>query len=226
MVSLTSFRRRRQLSPQTSIITQLLSLWPLSLVSSRAEEREEIVVANTHWDDRGVLSRTESAGVILDQIDKLVKAGKIKTDQLVILVGDLNSPDWEDGYRRLTGDRYNNDSSGYNEPEAKEQRTTFLDSRHSLQLAQPRSVSLRGTPLMHSRYGELSTFTGFTVPPQTGIIDVILHLDNGVVAGAKEGNPSWKVVRFGVVPNEFEDGVGGIRSSDHRLVVAAFEKLG
>lgn len=55
----------------------------------------------THWDDRGVLSRTKAAEIILDYVSKLGAEGK-----LVVLLGDLNSPAEEDGYRTLTGRRY------------------------------------------------------------------------------------------------------------------------
>jgi hypothetical protein len=194
-------------------------------------------VACTHWDDRGPMSRTESAKLILAKIDELVPRGK-----LVVLLGDLNFPSGEKGYQILTGRRYLSNATTAEKDGGK--LTTFRDARHELSLAKPHS-STPGSPLLHSYvsfdhfylvkkanlttegshrrpFGDLNTFTGFASTDTAKIIDFVLYLDNGVVS--EKGG--WRVSRYGVMPNHFHDGEGRMLASDHRLVVASFEKVG
>lgn len=115
--------------------------------------------------------------------------------------------------------------------------------------------------MSHSAYGPHNTFTGFTPSDTPKIIDFILLFDNAAFvsphltpspssdasfldaddpdelsaslsADSKDGAQTrWKVGRYGVVPNFYED-VGGRREgrdavivSDHRLVVVALEQI-
>lgn len=110
------------------------------------------------------------------------------------------------------------------------------------------------TSSLHSRFGPYNTYTGFEPSDVAKVIDFVLPLGNGafvpaspsvtssVPASSQTPAPSapeqqtrWRVTRYGVVQNFFED-VGGRRGkdqdddkdamilSDHRLVVAAFEE--
>lgn len=110
------------------------------------------------------------------------------------------------------------------------------------------------------RFGPLNTYTGFEPSDIPKVIDFVLPLGNGAFLpsssrppppdsasdpepglGAEAAQPKWRVQRYGVVPNFFED-VGGRRGgpdsgsrqegacdamilSDHRLVVAAFQEV-
>lgn len=59
--------------------------------------REHVHAINTHFDDRGVVSREKASGVILERLAPLMAKG-----ELILLTGDLNSEDSEGGYRVLT----------------------------------------------------------------------------------------------------------------------------
>ncbi|GAA6062443.1 hypothetical protein JCM10212_003317 [Sporobolomyces blumeae] len=235
---------------------------------------EQVIVANTHWDDRGLVARTESAKLILDLVMGEAKqngttdAGVVP---LVVLVGDLNSPAEEEGYQVLTGRRYLRESSTEAGPKA------FRDSRHEIAT---RRSGLGGPGALSGPFGPLNTFTGFTPSDVPKIIDFVLVLDNAafappaappasnpvepvdssfldaddadeVLASISKPNEQvplnqdeasnarssrqtrWKVSRYGVVPNFYED-IGGRRPSgsddalivsDHRLVVVTMEEV-
>ncbi|GAA5963284.1 hypothetical protein JCM3765_005787 [Sporobolomyces pararoseus] len=247
-------------------------------------ELEEIIVANTHWDDRGLEARTESAKLILKVLDdeaKNVTREENGKEPLVVLLGDLNSPAEEAGYQALTGGRYL-------EQKLSGDGKTFWDSRHEVAT---RKTSLAGPGALSRPYGPLNTFTGFVPSDEPKVIDFILVRDNFAFAPPnhdfptlpveeavdttfldaddpdevlasipepsavaessreKEGIASststesllsssttrqtrWKVSRYGVVPNFYED-VGGKRGSeedglivsDHRLVVVGLEEV-
>lgn len=55
------------------------------------------------------------------------------------------------------------------------------------------------------------------------IIDFVLLLDNAAVATQATDGKGWRVNRFGVVPNQFDDNDEKMLISDHRLVVAGLE---
>lgn len=100
--------------------------------------------------------------------------------------------------------------------------------------------------LSRSRFGPLNTYTGFLPSDSAKVIDFIMPYSNTAFlsssspppsvliddASEDEPSPRWKVYRYGVLPNFFED-VGGKRGneadavliSDHRLVIVAMEEV-
>lgn len=110
-------------------------------------------MANTHWDDRGLKAREESAKLILARIEQEIRGGKaegenssVAKEPLVILLGDLNSPAEEAGYQVLTGGRYPAASSSSSALKVGDDGRSFFDSRHELvvrgsKLAAPGAVS-------------------------------------------------------------------------------------
>lgn len=100
---------------------------------------DEIIVANTHWDDRGLEARTNSAKLILELVREEMKESQVNgKEPLVVLLGDLNSPAEEKGYQVLTGDRYKKKEEKKID-DGKEK--AFWDSRHELAT---RKTSLAG----------------------------------------------------------------------------------
>lgn len=197
-------------------------------------KRDDFYVLNTHWDDRGLLARGESAKVILNEVERLLQEEErrlgSKEFPLVVLLGDLNAPPREEGYQILTGRKYAQAShrdpsrpERGERPEGRPGGIKFLDTRHELEVAGV-SSSRVGEGLLHSPFGDLHTFTGFGRDDQKQVIDVVLFLDptsvNSEVVEEEGEESSWKVKRYGVIPNRFEDGIGGMLISDHRLVVA------
>lgn len=98
----------------------------------------QLVVANTHWDDRGLEARTQSARLILRLVEDKLAAARAQAgpggddddaEPLVVLLGDLNSPAEEDGYQVLTGRRYPEGAASTEEEDA---RPSFFDARHEL----------------------------------------------------------------------------------------------
>jgi endonuclease/exonuclease/phosphatase family metal-dependent hydrolase len=191
-------------------------------------------VFNTHYDERGLQARTESSKLILQHVNQLVnRVSPSVSAPLIFLVGDLNSPDTEDGYRSLTRWRYVNDATSPNQ----DGHTFFLDSRHELHT---RVSNFNAARLLGARYGDwLATFTGFGEHDHRNVIDVVLVADTGAVAAVSQANTrgggdttqkvmqtgqqqQWAVTRYGVIPNRFE---GGFLVSDHRMVVATFKQI-
>ncbi|KAG9102682.1 hypothetical protein FRC07_010181, partial [Ceratobasidium sp. 392] len=142
-------------------------------------------VFNTHYDERGLQSRTESSKLILKHVDDLIAKALSTSNSppLVFLVGDLNSPDTEDGYRTLTGWRYVSSKEGSHAPQLRG-GITFLDARHELHT---RVGGVNFAQLLGARYGDwLATFTGFGEHDHRNVIDVVLVADTGAV-GAPHG---------------------------------------
>lgn len=137
---------------------------------------------------------------------------------LVVLLGDLNGQPNETSYQTLTGARYG--AKFIPAPDS------FIDTRNGLTLRQQ-----AGEFLMGSTFGSTNTFTAFTPEGQSAdrIIDYILVADNGAVAAANalatNEDTSWRITRFGVLPNIFEDGVSRFRMSDHNMVLATFSSF-
>lgn len=190
-------------------------------------------VFNTHYDERGLQARTESSKLILKRVDELVaRTSTSGSPPLIFLVGDLNSPDTEDGYRALTGWRYTTSRANSNSHQENTNKVTFLDARHELHT---RVAGFNAARLLGARYGDwLATFTGFGENDHRNVIDVVLVADTGALGAVHKGEKSgkeraeqkviqsatktqWVVSRYGVIPNRFE---GGFLVSDHRMVVA------
>ncbi|KAG8745323.1 hypothetical protein FRC10_008340 [Ceratobasidium sp. 414] len=178
-------------------------------------------VFNTHYDDRGIQSRAESSKLMLKHVNEVVTRALSTSNSppLVFLVGDLNSPATEDGYRTLTGWRYVSHQGGFRSPQSRD-GTSFLDARHELHT---RVAGVNVSQLLGARYGDwLATFTGFGKHDHRNVIDVVLVADTGAVGavrGGKQANTGggeqkvihsaqtqWVVSRYGVVPNRFEGG--------------------
>ncbi|KAF8610547.1 hypothetical protein BDV93DRAFT_463551 [Ceratobasidium sp. AG-I] len=195
-------------------------------------------VFNTHYDERGLQARTESSKLILKHVNELVeKSSTTSSPPLVFLVGDLNSPDSEDGYRALTGWRYVSGKANSNPYQRHaDGNVTFLDARHELHT---RIAGINAARLLGGRYGDwLATFTGFGENDHRNVIDVVLIADTGALAAVPRGKnvgeegteqqnmhtatqTQWIVSRYGVIPNRFE---GGFLVSDHRMVVATVKQ--
>jgi len=176
----------------------------------------------------------KSSSLILSKIAPLTSSGK-----LVVVLGDLNSPAEEEGYRVLTGRRYvgaelaveAESQTPMSANITREGPTTFLDSRHALTL---RPSLLNGGKKQGAEitlaegYGEKHAYTGFSTRERPTLIDYILIADNAAIqAGSRNGqrqdgrgegnaNAGWAVAKYGVLPNHFGDGVW---VSDHRMVV-------
>lgn len=219
---------------------------------------QTVYALNTHFDHRGESpfhvaiaqprsltidlagpqSRYESAKLILR---KLQAIGHSRS--LVLLLGDLNSVQQEEGYQTLTGGAYN---SFYSAPYISSHlspQLTFIDSAHEL-ITRPETQREGFPPLLHGPFGEKFTNPGFptdNMPPKN--IDFVFLLDNGMVSPKKSGlsadpnkwcvsSPDYfvshkahahcdflafrHVVRYGIIPNTFKKTP---LVSDHRLVV-------
>jgi len=149
--------------------------------------------------------------------------------ELVIVMGDLNSPFNEDGYKVLTGHRYAGTESAtasaqLSMPDPKS--ITFVDARHALLRRPPIGVS-SAAPASNScglraPFGEHFTYTGFSSTSPRALIDYILIADNGLIKGEERDKAPWRVARYGVIPNHFGDGMW---VSDHQLVVVTLQKV-
>ncbi|GAA6050038.1 hypothetical protein JCM3770_001927 [Rhodotorula araucariae] len=217
--------------------------------ASGGQGHAEVLVANTHWDDRGVRAREESAMLIRTLVEEELSRGAEAegTEPLVVLLGDLNSPDEEEGYQLLTGRRYPSfpkGGLGATEDGPAAAGRSFFDARRELAV---RGSALAGPGAPSSRFGPLNTFTGFSAADIPKVIDFILPFANNAfvplsgassgLVGAPGGNSTaWKVARYGVLPNFYSDlggrvpaGTEGARDSlvrsDHRLVVARFDEV-
>lgn len=170
---------------------------PPHLPSSPSISEDAFYVLNTHWDDRGLQSRSEAAKLILSRAASLLSSSPRPSggDPLVVLLGDLNSPAEEEGYRILTGGKYVDRSSAVATPTSLSPPTsrplsgsgsgsssntdvTFLDSRHEL-LTRSRPLEGRGDGeegklRLSGPFGERDTFTGFDPSDRPQIIDFIM----------------------------------------------------
>ncbi|GAA5877037.1 hypothetical protein JCM3774_006883 [Rhodotorula dairenensis] len=250
-----------------------LALSDSRIVSS--QDKTDLIVANTHWDDRGLRAREESARLIRRLVEEEIQQAHARAqmggeanrgEPLVVLLGDLNSPADEAGYQVLTGRRYLQSSVPDNQIESRganapDSSTTtprsFFDARHELvrRGAAVGGSAQVGGGAMSRRFGPLNTYTGFEPSDTPKVIDFVLPFANSAFSPALLSPPAfaptssataslvlertrqWRVTRYGVVQNFFED-VGGRRAghgddedtardamilSDHRLVVVGFE---
>ena len=163
-----------------------------------------LTAVNTHFDDQGVVARSESAKLLVAHLQP-----RIRTGGLVSLMGDLNSARDEDAYQTITGHRYENEMGDGTEQILVAPQISFVDTRRSA----------RGY------YGEHQTFSGFVGDGSTpGIIDCAFDRAPGevtwpvVMIADNEAGRTWQVVQAATLPNQLAD--EGLRFSDHRTVVA------
>ncbi|GAA6029589.1 hypothetical protein JCM8097_000952 [Rhodosporidiobolus ruineniae] len=227
--------------------------------SAKGGEKDaaDFVVINTHWDDRGLQARAKSAKLILKLVEEHVlgpaRAAQGGREPLVVLMGDLNSVAEEEGYQVLTGGRYpaEGKKGEGKKGEEDEERRAFRDARHEVAT---RRTGLAGPGAMSGRFGPLNTYTGFTPSDLAKVIDFIMPFSSAAFLPSSpssssssssfsaRGQTKWKVAKYGVVPNFFED-IAGARPqpgrrgaddwsgedamlvSDHRLVVVGMEEV-
>ncbi|KZO95913.1 hypothetical protein CALVIDRAFT_527714 [Calocera viscosa TUFC12733] len=181
-------------------LVSLLDLTHPSAASSTPEASAVFHVANTHYDDRGIVARGQSSLLIRNRLPEVVSAVEgrhaIRGEGQVLLLGDFNSPEDEDGYKNMVAPH----------PSSPLQ---FADSLYSLSLAP-------GRDRLWEPYGLTYTYTGFGQYERKQRIDFIF-------LGLRPGG-GWKVSRHVVVDNEWKGERGGWKglSSDHRAVVAEF----
>jgi len=131
---------------------------------------DEVIVLNTHWDDRGLEARTNSAKLIVELVREELRESEGNEELLVVLLGDLNSPAEEKGYQVLTGDRYKKERG-----EGVEGEKTFWDSRHEIAT---RKTSLAGPGALsscvdsHSPTHSYSRMTGVRSNCRTAHMDL------------------------------------------------------
>lgn len=179
------------------------------------------MIMNTHLDDRGLSSRTESAKMIVNEV-RACWEGEVDRRTPVLLAGDFNSEVDGGAYRVLTGDaspmvdlrelvqereRYGHENTYTGFGFEEEKRPTRIDF------------------LFVSRGGggsECGSGSG-----SGGLEDVVEEVDTegmglrkekakGKAWAWKEGERPCRIDHYGVLENRFEDGVF---VSDHRAVV-------
>ncbi|CAG8465963.1 24504_t:CDS:2 [Racocetra persica] len=149
---------------------------------------------NTHFDDKGPRSREESAKLILQNSQDLLKSSDI-----VFLTGDFNCQEVDEPYKLLTGKKYvnNNDKSQLDHA-----LIPFGDTRYEIS---NRSIE--------TSYGFSNTFTGFSTSIEQVRIDFIMVSNNSLE------EQKIKILNHGTMPNLYDD---DLYISDHRPVIADF----
>jgi endonuclease/exonuclease/phosphatase family metal-dependent hydrolase len=71
-------------------------------VFKHRENKRKIIVMNTHLDDQGVKSRSESAKIILGLVNKHQTSDDSKKPLPILLAGDFNSPPDDEAYQVIT----------------------------------------------------------------------------------------------------------------------------
>ncbi|KZT57835.1 hypothetical protein CALCODRAFT_482833 [Calocera cornea HHB12733] len=181
-------------------LVSLLDLTHPSAATSNPEASAVFHVANTHYDDRGVVARAQSSLLIRKKLPEVVSAvegrNAVRGEGLVLLLGDFNSPEEEEGYKNMVAPH----------PSSPLQ---FADTLYSLSRAP-------GQGRLWEPYGLTYTYTGFAQFESRQRIDFIF-------LGLRPGG-GWRVSRHAVVDNEWRGERGGWKglSSDHRAVVAEF----
>ena len=200
----------------------------LTLESRESSESEDdsvpprgrVHVCNTHWDDSGVVARAQSAYVIRHHFRLWVEAhasattstghgDKFRTRDLIVLMGDFNSPPTDTGYRRITdpGDLPDGSESLH-----------FSDSFYTLE-TRPNRHEAGGPQTGPS--GPVGTYTSFD-PPSPTKRDADPRIDFIMVATESMG---WGVKRYACVDNWVDGDAAGWkgRFSDHRIVRVVVE---
>lgn len=179
---------------------------------------------------QGIAARKHSSELILAKLNQLMTDSSPggAHNKLVVVLGDLNSPANEDGYRVLTGHRYVGTrlaSASAQFPIASNAAITFLDSRHAL-FRRGTTEAVSATPtsdplVLDAPFGEHFTYTGFSSNTQQTLIDYVLLADNGAIKCKERDRGLWHVTKYGVIPNHFGDGVW---VSDHQMVTVTLSK--
>ncbi|WOO80679.1 uncharacterized protein LOC62_03G004202 [Vanrija pseudolonga] len=166
----------------------------------------------THYDDRGVKARAESSLLIRAAIRAFVDEVEGGGDPgPVLLFGDFNSPDSEDGYRNITS---------FDPLPSGKQGFTFLDAYTHLSARRPGHIA-QSRP-----YGPKATYTGFAAPgrERTTRIDFVML---AAADGGDSARGGYSFSQYAVVDNWVEEGdVDGFegRWSDHRAVRVTITK--
>ncbi|WAQ82602.1 hypothetical protein PtA15_2A919 [Puccinia triticina] len=217
---------------QTRMVT-LVHLQPMLLGVSRSEESNaSFFVMNTHFDDRGLKARTESAKLILKKSNELIT----ETGRPIVLMGDFNAPRQEAAYKVLTGQYYADETplqpadqsskycaAGVEQTYGRDQAPHTEPAQQYLGGSIP-SCDVSAGPIaryfidcgaqVQRPYGAFhATFTGFDNNPNVAqVIDFVMIMSS----------PSnlWQVIKYGVISNQFQDEP---LASDHRMVCAVIQ---
>ena len=160
----------------------------------------EVVGLCTHFDNQGVVSRAESAKLILRIVDEITKGSFAWTPST------------------LTNSTSTNTTTTTHHTHAPSTVPIFLSGDlnsdpddKAFQTLNARNSSLEDTKeLAGWKYGDNYTFTGFTGSSED------LALIDHVMLNTRRAKGLWTVRGYSVLPNLFEDGV---YISDHRAVV-------
>ncbi|KAA1118733.1 hypothetical protein PGT21_003946 [Puccinia graminis f. sp. tritici] len=217
---------------QTRMVT-LVHLQPISAdVSPDEESKPPFFVMNTHFDDRGLKARTESAKLILRKANELMT----ETGLPILLMGDFNAPSQEAAYKVLTG-KTSDDGTLQPTDQSSQYCAAGLERVHGQaqsSCVEPSQQVLTGRPPHHDAvvakqtvqhfkdcgselgrpYGAFkATFTGFQNNPRDAqVIDFIMIMPRPPTL--------WQVVKYGVIPNQFQNEP---LASDHRMVCALIQ---
>jgi len=221
---------------QTRMVT-MVHLQSIILSDMGRDKDSSFFVMNTHFDDRGLEARTESAKLILKRSNKIIA----ETGRPVLLMGDFNAPSHEAAYKVLTGkishrlaalaqpaeqspNKYC--AAGLERTNTGPQATCIevghTQARTSDQQIPDDSSSSKSTTQhfkdcgaeVERPYGQFqATFTGFhNNPKDAQVIDFIMIMPTTT-------NP-WQIIKYGVIPNQFQHEP---LASDHRMVCAVIQ---
>ena len=170
----------------------------------------------THWDDQGVKARAESALLIRAESHRRIETIERSLGAApgaVILFGDFNSPQEEDGYKNITSRK----------PLATGQASFTFHDAFKILKCRPNGLQTRP-------YGPVNTYTGFapTQNREAKRIDFIMlaadtapgkNLD---VAGSVRARGGLEVAGLRVIDSYIVEDAGGFtgRFSDHNIVEA------
>ncbi|KAH9471712.1 hypothetical protein MJO28_017109 [Puccinia striiformis f. sp. tritici] len=212
---------------QTRMVT-LVHLQPiLSGVNQDENRNESFFAMNSHFDDRGLKARTESAKLILRRSNELVN----ETGLPVLLMGDFNAPIQEAAYKVFTGKTSDQASlqttdqspTGFVTPthgtssdirgEASGRRSTANAVGQALARPALQFFKDCGAEVKRPYGAFLATFTGFQNDPRVAqVIDFIMFMSSPP--------DFWQVIKYGVIPNQFQNEP---LASDHRMVSAVIQ---
>ncbi|KAI8142133.1 Endonuclease/exonuclease/phosphatase [Fennellomyces sp. T-0311] len=204
----------------------------------RCSDNSIFHVINTHFDHEGVESRQHAAQVILDHIKEY--------SDLVVLLGDLNSPESDGGYVTLTGGASQEDNGTWKNIDAlnekaslgvairtgKPVRTTDSMTLPTHRVIRPgqimQNLKHRKDDFVDTRYALETRLTNHDArAPLSGPFgDYDTFTGFGDLPHSRidyimiKNHQKATVRRFGVLSNQFDD---QLCISDHRPVVASIE---